>query len=224
MSDYNMRLTIGAICKYEAMTKSSFFSYADNPTFDRSLCLIYSTLVSHQENKMNTISFGEFVTAFKPKDIKKLSDALEKQIEVSNQFIPSFILDEEETPVNDEQNKDIIEVKNHIFISEMVPVLIADCNLDANYVYNDMDFNQIELFMQYKDKKEKAEMIEKRFWAYLLISPHINTKKCRTPEALLPFDWEKKEKQKKEMKKLDNMADKLRELGILSKETEKGEE
>lgn len=47
------------------------------------------------------------------------------------------------------------------------------------------------------------------------ISPHIDTKKCKSPEQLLPFPWEKAAKQKKFDKEVDEVSKKLRELGIL---------
>ena len=45
--------------------------------------------------------------------------------------------------------------------------------------------------------------------------PNINSKKCRGPEQLIPFPWEKQNVQKKFNKEVEEMTQKLKELGII---------
>jgi hypothetical protein len=40
----------------------------------------------------------------------------------------------------------------------------------------------------------KIELVEKRFWAYFNICPHIDNKKIKGPEDLIAFPWEKEGK------------------------------
>jgi len=45
--------------------------------------------------------------------------------------------------------------------------------------------------------------------------PNINSKKCRGPEQLIPFPWEKQNVQRKFNKEVEEMTQKLKELGII---------
>ena len=45
--------------------------------------------------------------------------------------------------------------------------------------------------------------------------PNINSKKCRGPEQLIPFPWEKQKEQKKFNHEIEEMTKKLKELGII---------
>lgn len=53
------------------------------------------------------------------------------------------------------------------------------------------------------------------------ILPHINSKKCRGPEQLLPFPWESDKKQKRFNDEVEEMTKKLKELGIIDDKDEK---
>ena len=45
--------------------------------------------------------------------------------------------------------------------------------------------------------------------------PNINSKKCRGPEQLIPFPWEKQNVQRIFNKEVEEMTQKLKELGII---------
>ena len=68
-----------------------------------------------------------------------------------------------------------------------------------------MELWEIEPYLNAAEIKRKNELVTQRFWTYLTIAPNINTKKVRSPEELVPFDWEKK---KEDVKKTldDNTA------------------
>ena len=56
----------------------------------------------------------------------------------------------------------------------------------------EMELWEIQPYLNAADIQRKAELVEKRFWTYLTIAPHIDGKKIRKPEDLVPFEWEKK--------------------------------
>ena len=84
-----------------------------------------------------------------------------------------------------------------------------DCNLDINYVLNEMHYSEIDSYIKYRDDKNKNRLEEKRLFTYLTIMPHINAKKLTVSE-LLPFSWEKEEKEKEGLKVIDTHKDKLK--------------
>ena len=54
------------------------------------------------------------------------------------------------------------------------------------------------------ENKKKEELELDRMWTYLNMSPHIDTKKCKGPDKLFPFPWEKEEKKIKVNQELEN--------------------
>jgi hypothetical protein len=84
-----------------------------------------------------------------------------------------------------------------------------DCNLDINYVLNEMHYSEIDSYIKYRDDKNKNRLEEKRLFTYLTIMPHINAKKLTVSE-LLPFSWEQEQKEKEGLKVIDNHKDKLK--------------
>ena len=58
--------------------------------------------------------------------------------------------------------------------------------------------------MKFAEMNKKESLEKDRLWTYRNISPHINTKKCKSPDKLLPFPWEIQEKKEKQIKELEN--------------------
>lgn len=38
-----------------------------------------------------------------------------------------------------------------IFISQLIPILVSDCNLDINYIMNEMSYTEIDSYINYRD-------------------------------------------------------------------------
>lgn len=57
------------------------------------------------------------------------------------------------------------------------------------------------------EEKGKIDLVEKRFWTYLNICPHIDSKKIKGPEDFLPFPWEKENKKNKSIKFMEDNKD-----------------
>ena len=89
-------------------------------------------------------------------------------------------------------------------ITDYATSLIIDYGVDAHYVMYEMKLWEIPLFFEAVSTKMMRDMEQKRFWTYLNIMPHIDTKKCKSPEALLPFKWEKGKRQERAEQNLKN--------------------
>jgi hypothetical protein len=66
----------------------------------------------------------------------------------------------------------------------------------------EMDLWEMYPYLNAADIQRKADLVTQRFWTYLTIAPNINTKKVKSPEELVPFDWEEK-KEDRIKKQLD---------------------
>ena len=91
------------------------------------------------------------------------------------------------------EKKDKKEEGEELTMTDVAAALIVRHGVDAHYVMYEMDLWEIQPYLNAADIQRKSDLITQRFWTYLTLSPNINTKKVKSPEELVPFDWEKKE-------------------------------
>lgn len=78
------------------------------------------------------------------------------------------------------------------FIKDMIAVLIAE-GIDAHYVMEEMELQDIPIFISAVDYKHKETMERERLFTFLGMTPHIDVSKLPNGEKdILPFPWEKK--------------------------------
>lgn len=201
---YDLKLNIKSLVLFERLTKTSFQNF--NGTIEQIIPLLYCMLVANntfKETYENTIKYLFSDEIF----LKVLSDKLEKLLKYEEQFNASIenIIKENAVELN-------VEKENKaIFISQLIPILVSDCNLDINYIMNEMNYTEIDSYINYRDTKYKSNLEEKRLFTYLSIIPHIDTKKC-SMQQLLPFDWEIEHKKEQGLKTIEQDKHKLDEF------------
>lgn len=201
---YDLKLNIKSLVLFERLTKTSFQNF--NGTIEQIIPLLYCMLVANntfKETYENTIKYLFSDEKF----LKVLSDKLEKLLKYEEQFNASIenIIKENAVELN-------VEKENKaIFISQLIPILVSDCNLDINYIMNEMNYTEIDSYISYRDTKYKSYLEEKRLFTYLSIIPHIDTKKC-SMQQLLPFDWEIEHKKEQGLKTIEQDKHKLDEF------------
>ena len=89
-------------------------------------------------------------------------------------------------------------------MTDFATSLVIDYGMDAKYVMYEMDIWEIEEYFEAVNTHIRKEMELERFWTYIKILPHIDSKKCKSPEALVPFDWERETRKKKAEQELKN--------------------
>lgn len=211
---YKINLNIKSIVLYEKLTQESFSLF--DGTIYKIIPLLYCMLVAnndYNESYEDTVKY-----LFNDERLmKELGERLEKQMKFQSQFKSPF--KEEEINLSDKSNDTSND--KQVFITQMIPILVVDCGLDINYVLNEMQYTDIDLYIRYKDDKEKTKLEEKRLFTYLTVLPHIDSKKCPI-EKFLPFQWEEKEKKEKGLKEIEMNQHKLQEfLKSKNNETEK---
>lgn len=201
---YKINLNIKSIVLYEKLTQESFSLF--DGRISKIIPLLYCMLVAnndYNESYEDTVKY-----LFNDERLmKELGERLEKQMKFQSQFKSPF--KEEEINLSDKSNDTSND--KQVFITQMIPILVVDCGLDINYVLNEMQYTDIDLYIRYKDDKEKTKLEEKRLFTYLTVLPHIDSKKCPI-ENFLPFQWEEKEKKEKGLKEIEMNQHKLQEF------------
>ena len=177
---YKFRLCIKACCLYEQLTGRNFFKLS---AIDDIAELLYACLVVSNDNLLMT--FDTFKTFASD---KKVARWMIKEYSRISDFIKQFQKDEEGEK---EEKKDAEKDAEEIRMTDVAAALIVRHGLDAHYVMYEMDLWEINPYLNAAEEKKKAELVTQRFWTYLTLSPNINTKKIKSPEELVPFDWEK---------------------------------
>lgn len=201
--NFNLKLNIKSIINYERLTGRPFSTFTGSE--EDVLPLLYCMLVSNNDFKRTYQETVEFLFTDE-KFVEEINSRLQQIFLFESQFFNKEEVDEKSPSQNNTQNK---EEQPKVFIYQLVPILVMDCNLNINYVLNEMHYSEIDSYIKYRDDKNKNRLEEKRLFTYLTIMPHINAKKLSVNE-LLPFSWEKEEKEKEGLKVIDTHKDKLK--------------
>lgn len=178
---YTIRLSIRACCIYEQLTGKNFFHIR---TDDEAIVLMYAAFVTSNDLM---ISLKTFMQLLQDKKVAKwIEREYQRVTDFSNQM-KAF------DNVDGEGEKGGENVMN-LTMTQLASSLIMQHGIDPHYVMNEMQLWEIMPFFTAADELFKTEMVEKRFWTYMQIMPHINTKKCKGPDELIAFAWEKEHK------------------------------
>lgn len=199
----NIVLNMKTILLFEQMADKSFYSI----TGEDFPLLIYCSLVTNNNYK---ITFSQFqIVMNNQKIMKELMRKCQEEFDFISQFNPAKGI--KDTPDNgDDAGK----------LTDIINALILNCHLDINYVMYDLKMWEMSPLVKSLEEKTKSDMVEKRFWAYLNICPHIDSKKVKGPEQLLPFPWEKKEKDADRMKFMEENKDAIKAFFNKNKDNE----
>jgi hypothetical protein len=204
--DYKFKLNIKSIILYERLTNESFSLF--KPEVEKIIPLLYCIIAGNNDISFTLEEAVEFLFSDE-KFMKDLTKKLENQLKYQSQFSSMNFYQEEVEEFKDEKKKGTTD--KPVFISQLVPILVSDCGLDINYILEDLHYSEIDNFIHYKDEKSKSEMEDKRFWTYLAMLPHIDSKKCKI-ESLIEFPWEKDKKKKEGLKTIERDRAKFEEF------------
>ena len=182
--DIKIKLTIKACCLFEQMTGKSFFRCE---TTEDVIHMLYAMYVVTNDS---TMSYQTFLSVL---ENKRVARAL--MVEYNNicKFLEQMKLSEQINKYNEGGTGGEGEEMN---ITKLATSLIVLHGLDPGYVMEKMQIWEIIPYFECADSKRKMELVDKRFWTYLTILPHVDGKKIKSPESLFKFDWEKGKKDK----------------------------
>lgn len=191
LSMYKMELSLKAICMYERLSGRSFFDFANEDMGMLLYCTFYTS------NNLE-IKYETFMGILDNEQIGKwVAEKYKSILEVIQQF-PNKDKEEEAEEKNNADEED------RMTMTDLATSLIIDYHMDAHYVMYEMDIWEIEPFYRAADSNVKRRYEEERLWTYVEVMPHIDAKKVKGPETLLPFPWEKGERKKRIEKNIKN--------------------
>ena len=176
------------ILLYEEMSGKSFYEVGGEDI----MLLIYCALVVNNDLSITKSHFD--IIMKNEKIARELMTKCQSELDFIQQFIKTDVRVKQETEEVEKDNK----------ISNVVNMILLQNNLDINYVMYEMRLWELTPLIKAIEEKTKADMVEKRFWAYLNICPHIDSKKIKGPEDILPFPWEKDNKKEAALKFMDD--------------------
>lgn len=186
--DFKLKINMKTILLYEEMSGKSFYEVGGEDI----MLLIYCALVVNNDLSITKSHFD--IIMKNEKIARELMAKCQSELDFIQQFIKTDNKVKQETE----------EVENDNKISNVVNMILLQNNLDMNYVMYEMRLWELAPLIKSIEEKTKADMVEKRFWAYLNICPHIDSKKIKGPEDILPFPWEKDNKKEAALKFMDD--------------------
>ena len=175
-SDIKFIFNIKSICYFEKLSGKSFFTIDDE---DIMLVLYSIYMVNNPDKKMKKEIF------FKLLEREEVFKWMVREYTLASMIWQQFV-SQTEVETKSSKNED-----TSLRMLDYAMTLIIEYGMDAKYVFYEMDMWELgELFTAIENKIKK-DAIEKRFWSYINIMPHIDTKKCKSPESLIPYEWEK---------------------------------
>ena len=183
--DVKIRFSLKACCLYEQLSGKSFFKCNEAEDV---LVLLYAMYVTTNESY---ITYKVFCSML---ENKKLAKALMAEYNSITKYLEQLKLNEQFEGYNNGNGGGGEETT----ITKLVSALIVQHHLDAGYVMNDMQLWEIVPYFQVADDVRKMELVDKRFWTWLTICLHIDSKKIKSADQLFKFEWEKGEKSKAE--------------------------
>lgn len=178
-------MTVRTCCLFEQLSGKNFFKLETNEDM---LKLMYAALVANNDLMF---SFKTFLTLIEDHKVLKWIETEYRRITEFSDQLNSFKV----------KKVDGVDGKDHdeaiLTMTELASSLIVQYGLDPHYVMDEMQLWEIMPYFNTADAMSKNHMIEQRFWTYMTIAPHINTKKISSPEGLVSFEWEKEKKKEK---------------------------
>lgn len=210
---YNIKPNFKAIRYFERMTGISFIEVEKHPEYI--VNLIYCCLLVHPENNFR-MTFEDAAKSFFPRHINELIKDFTTESLIAAQFTKEIL--SHDSSVNQEHPSSPKEEET-VYMSSLIPLLITNCHLDANFVLNDMDYTDTKMFFESSVEQQHEEMEDKRFWTYLTVAPHLSSKSnVKGPTDLIEFSWEKGKRKKEAEEKMKRDRQKLIEKGIIKED------
>lgn len=181
------KLNLQAIRVAERLLKKPFgeFDMTDEETV---LTLMYA-MVSENNDKVFTLKrFPDILEMGKIR--KQIHDAVLDEMAYIDQFKEEVSDKEEKAP----------------YMGDLAALLIT-FGLDAHFVLYEMKLFEIGDYIKAIDEHKKEQMERDRLWTFYTILPHIDQKKIKSPQDLMPFPWEREQLEKDALEQLEKDKD-----------------
>lgn len=168
-------ITVRDLLRYERLLDRSIF--ADEPD---GATLIYCTTpeaytrYTLQEWSRTTLG----ASAFMAKEAKELA----RELASLHQYSKVDTRDER-LEVREKQ----AEVRT---LTDVVTELLTDGVVPADYLLERAELWELTIYIEATQRKRQQRLERERLWSYMGLLPHIDSKKIKRPEDLIPFAWD----------------------------------
>lgn len=181
------KLNLQAIRVAERLLKKPFgeFDLTDEETI---LTLMYAMV---SENNDEVMTFDQFKSIL---NMGKIGIKVQRAVSDEMAYIDQF-----KEEVSDKEEK-------APYMGDLAALLIT-FGFDAHFVLYEMKLFEIGDYIKAIDEHKKEQMERDRLWTFYTILPHIDQKKIKSPQDLMPFPWEREQLEKDALEQLEKDKD-----------------
>ena len=181
------KLNLQAIRVAERLLKKPFgeFDLTDEEII---LTLMYAMV---SENNDEVMTFDQFKSIL---NMGKIGIKVQRAVSDEMAYIDQF-----KEEVSDKEEK-------APYMGDLAALLIT-FGLDAHFVLYEMKLFEIGDYIKAIDEHKKEQMERDRLWTFYTILPHIDQKKLKKPQDLMPFPWEREQLEKDALEQLEKDKD-----------------
>ena len=140
--NYNIKPSLRAIRFYELMTGTSFLELDQHLEFY--FHMLYCCMLAHKENNFN-MTFEEAMNEFFPKYGEQMIEEFSHEMTVLNQFKEK---DERLDVSVGQEESSSPDKEETMFLSSVIPSLVAECGLDIHYVLDELPYTDINMYVK----------------------------------------------------------------------------
>ncbi len=168
-------ITVRDLLRYERLLGRSIFS--DEPD---GATLIYCTTpeayTRYTLDEWSRTTLG--ASAFMAEEAKELA----RELSALQQYSGLDTRDER-LEVREERS----EVRT---LTDVVTELLTEGVVPADYLLERAELWELTIYIDATQRKRQQRLERERLWSYMGLLPHIDSKKIKRPEDLLPFSWD----------------------------------
>lgn len=181
------KLNLQAIRVAERLLKKPFgeFDLTDEETI---LTLMYAMV---SENNDEVMTFDQFKSIL---NMGKIGIKVQRAVSDEMAYIDQF-----KEEVSDKEEK-------APYMGDLAALLIT-FGLDAHFVLYEMKLFEIGDYIKAIDEHKKEQMERDRLWTFYTVMPHVDLKKIKSPQDLMPFPWEREQLEKDALEQLEKDKD-----------------
>lgn len=186
-----LKVTVKSAIMFEELTGKDYLNAGMTP--EDMLTFMYCVFcTSVQQVSQN--AFTEMLSD------QKFADRISNEWLHYSRFVDQFKQPAKESVVQD-------DAPESISMKRIAQALIFKYGLDPDFVLNKVDLWELNYLIEIGEGAYRDQMEEKRMWAFIQLTPHIDKKKGKnmTAEKLIQFPWESptatKEGRERELKK-----------------------
>lgn len=75
-------------------------------------------------------------------------------------------------------------------LTDVVTELLTESVVPADYLLERAELWELTIYIEATQRKRQQRLERERLWSYMGLLPHIDSKKIKRPEDLIPFSWD----------------------------------